>query len=222
MNSINDYYSKGQGKGEADHILPRHKKALSWLKKCDNVRKLLDVGCGSGLFLEQAKELLPDCKLYGIELNEMYVTDARSKGFEVLSFDVTQQWPFDDGKFDLIHCSAVIEHLFDYKKFFSEGNRCLKPGGTLILSCPNVASIQGRLELLMGNVPVWYRNFEHIRMWTKKYLVKILHDYGFKMVLFAGVHGQENAIRRILEFVAPTLSTEIVACFVKNAEVENK
>lgn len=219
MNSIIDYYSNGQGKGEAEYILPRHEKALSWLKKCGNAKKLLDVGCGSGLFLKHAKEVLPDCRFYGIELNEMYVTEARLKGFEVLSFDVTQQWPFDDRNFEVIHCSAVIEHLFDYKKFFSECNRCLKPGGALIISCPNAASLQCRLELLMGYVPVWYRNFEHIRLWTKKYLVKIIYQYGFKIVLFAGVHGQENITRRILEIVAPTLSTEFVAFFVKENEI---
>lgn len=219
MDTIIDYYSKGQGKGEAEYIVPRHEKALFWLKGLKGVKNFLDVGCGSGLFLEHAKKLLPDCKLYGIELNQMYFAEARSKGFEMHSFDVTHQWPFENENFDVIHCSAVIEHLFDYKKFFTECNRCLKPGGTLIISCPNVGSLQCRIELLTGNVPVWYRNFEHIRMWTKKYLVKIIGDYGFTMKLFAGVHGQKNIIRSLLEVIAPTLSTEFVVLFVKTDNI---
>jgi len=46
--------------------------------------------------------------------------------------------PFDDCQFDLICCYETIEHIGHRDLFFDELHRVMKPGGILILTCPNI------------------------------------------------------------------------------------
>ena len=45
--------------------------------------------------------------------------------------------PFDDKKFDLVLCYETIEHISNYKDFFSELERITNNRGIIILTCPN-------------------------------------------------------------------------------------
>ncbi len=47
--------------------------------------------------------------------------------------------PFDDNQFDFVISYETIEHISDYKKFFSEITRVTKKNGIIILTCPNVS-----------------------------------------------------------------------------------
>ena len=47
--------------------------------------------------------------------------------------------PFDDNQFDFVISYETIEHISDYKKFFSELIRVTKKNGIIILTCPNVS-----------------------------------------------------------------------------------
>ncbi len=51
-----------------------------------------------------------------------------------------------DSSWDFIVCNHVLEHVFDYKKALSELYRILKPGGTLIISFPILASLPTLIE----------------------------------------------------------------------------
>jgi len=47
--------------------------------------------------------------------------------------------PFQDGSFDSVFCSQVLEHVRDPLSVLEEFNRVLKPGGVLLLSVPHLA-----------------------------------------------------------------------------------
>jgi len=60
--------------------------------------------------------------------------------FDVRSINVERDlFPFDDGRFDLVMCCEILEHLLiNPSHMFYEAHRVLKPGGFIFVSTPNV------------------------------------------------------------------------------------
>lgn len=61
--------------------------------------------------------------------------------------------PFDAQSFDLIIMTEVLEHLLWPQILLVECRRLLKPGGRLLVSVPNIASLSYRLAWLLGRIP---------------------------------------------------------------------
>lgn len=61
----------------------------------------------------------------------------------------TQGLPFQDKHFDLVTCTEVIEHLEHYRYTLREMYRVLKPGGTLVLTTPNILNLKSRIRFLV-------------------------------------------------------------------------
>ena len=59
----------------------------------------------------------------------------------------------DDGYFDVIVLSDVIEHIVNLWPAMEEITRLLKPNGHVVISTPNIASLRARVSLLMGVFP---------------------------------------------------------------------
>lgn len=75
-----------------------------------------------------------------------------------------ERWPFADGHFDLVMLCEVIEHMeVDPMHVLSEINRCLSPGGRLLLSTPNSASSRILLSILNGYRPHFYMQYNTTR-----------------------------------------------------------
>ena len=76
----------------------------------------------------------------------------------------------------------LIEHLHYYyvTHVLSEINKSLKPGGYLILTTPNIASLFRRLRLILGKQPIYQY---HLREYTMPELT-MLERAGFKPVEF--------------------------------------
>jgi SAM-dependent methyltransferase len=95
--------------------------------------KVLDIGCGHADFAKYFNRT----DVYLFDGNEATITDLKSQYVNVFQ-GVLPKLPFADLQFDLIHCSHVIEHL-DAETLYQtilEMNRCLKPGGVLVISAP--------------------------------------------------------------------------------------
>lgn len=105
---------------------------FAW-KHLSGYSRILDVGCGAGLFLYYAPELI-----YGIDINPHNVNLCKSKGLQAsvgnaLSID------FPDNAFDAVHSSHVM-HIFSPEnamKYIKEMCRVCKPGGKVIVSLKN-------------------------------------------------------------------------------------
>jgi 2-polyprenyl-3-methyl-5-hydroxy-6-metoxy-1,4-benzoquinol methylase len=108
-------------------------------------RKLLDIGCADGLFLS----LFPSTvEKHGLDIVRR---DFPAGDFEFHEHDLSRGLPFADGSFDVIHCGEVIEHLLDSEALLRECRRCLAPGGTLVVSTPNLHYWRNFVEWLLGN-----------------------------------------------------------------------
>lgn len=104
--------------------------------------KFLDVGCGSGNFLEKQLQAGWDC--YGVEISQSAASLGRSRGFDI-RLGSLHECRFPSGYFDYIRASHSLEHVTRPRETLQEISRVLKSGGTLLLALPNVDSVAARL-----------------------------------------------------------------------------
>jgi SAM-dependent methyltransferase len=114
-------------------VVPFGLRELSQMKP----GKLLDIGCGSGDFLLQAKQM--GWQTLGIDLDSRACEVAQSKGLTVINAGVEQLGKLDE-KFDCLFCSHILEHTYDPIQFLMLMKSVLKPDGTILLSLPNSQS----------------------------------------------------------------------------------
>ncbi len=113
------------------------KKKFSIVSAYTKGNSILDVGCGTGEFLNFCKS--KGFSAYGIELNERpresakmnFNLDVREKITDFIQTGI---------KFDCISLWHVLEHIHDLKITIAEIKTLLKPGGVLIVALPNCNS----------------------------------------------------------------------------------
>jgi 2-polyprenyl-3-methyl-5-hydroxy-6-metoxy-1,4-benzoquinol methylase len=99
---------------------------------------LLDIGAGTGDFLNQAKN--NGWKCLGIEPNEKAKNIAIAKGVQF----VTTLDGLDDHSFDVITMWHVFEHVPDLEVQIKTLKRLLKPNGTIFIAVPNFKSFDAK------------------------------------------------------------------------------
>ena len=97
-------------------------------------KHILDVGCGLGMYVRKMRHFSPD--VYGVDIDPDKVAKA-SKELSNIQVAPAEKLPFPDGYFDVILSHEVIEHVNDDAQAIGEAYRCLKPGGRLVVFCPN-------------------------------------------------------------------------------------
>lgn len=83
--------------------------------------KVLDVGCASGGFFNIMRTLEPAIDYTGIDIVETAIDLARQR-YPEARFEVTdgEVIPFDDGTFDLVHCTSVLNNTPRYPEIWKE------------------------------------------------------------------------------------------------------
>jgi methionine biosynthesis protein MetW len=162
---------------------PRHEVALHLLNPGN---RLLDIGCWDGHLLELIRQAGLYKELYGVDILFEAVEKVKSKGFNAKIVDLnSESLAFPGEYFDAVTLLAVLEHVFDPNAVIREIKRVLRPGGTLIIDVPNVASFTNRTRILFGHMPVtsgdpgW--DGGHLHYFTKYTLDKFLLSEGFKI-----------------------------------------
>jgi methionine biosynthesis protein MetW len=115
--------------------------------------KILDLGCGDGTFTEKIMSKIGIKEAFAIEIIEDDIKKATSRGIKVFKENLNERLPFDNGTFDVIIASHVIEHLNDTDIFLKEVYRNLKDDGYLIIATPNLAAWLHIFFLILGKQP---------------------------------------------------------------------
>lgn len=94
--------------------------------------KILDVGCGSGLFVSLAAKLATD--VTGFDATKELIEEAklRNASIKFLTGEM-EELPFDDNKFDIITGFNSFQYASDVKHALSEAKRVLKDKGKLVV-----------------------------------------------------------------------------------------
>ena len=161
---------------------------------------ILDVGCGDGFATGVAARRNPGHHFAGLDWSALSLTAARQRGIAVLKAGLDAPClPIRPGSVDVVVMSEVIEHLVDTDSAIEAAYRVLAPGGSLLLSTPNLAAWYNRGLLAAGIQPVFSevslrsvfgrpgsQVAGHLHMFTRRALVEFLAAYGFSCVKVAG------------------------------------
>lgn len=109
--------------------------------------RILDVGCGLGLFLERFDSRKWD--KYGVDISDVAIAHARARGLTVKDYECAYDYP--DETFDVIVFRGTIQHIDTPFAIIKKCVTLLKKGGLMaFLSTPNSNSIYYRL---FGTLP---------------------------------------------------------------------
>ncbi|MDD5021964.1 MAG: methyltransferase domain-containing protein [Endomicrobiaceae bacterium] len=99
---------------------------------------LLDVACGTGIFIETVKEKNKNIKITGIDFAQNMI-DKATKKFPDMNFVVADvaNMSFDDNSFSKVMCLNAFPHFEDKNKAIKEIARVLKKDGVFILAHTN-------------------------------------------------------------------------------------
>lgn len=206
---IADYYKKYQHTGLSlkDFNPSRITRTLELVP--ERGHRILDIGCANGVLSELFKK--SGNSVVGIEINEKLVEEARKRIDKVLKSDIEERWPVPSSRFDVIVMSAILEHIFDYHHLLNEANRVLKVRGQLIIAVPNPVNLYDRLRVLFGKQPIWYKDYGHVRLWTKPFLRDILNMHGFNIIRWLGA----ERLLTFLENMYPTFCRILICKAIK-------
>ncbi|KAI1372349.1 S-adenosyl-L-methionine-dependent methyltransferase [Hypoxylon crocopeplum] len=94
----------------------------------ENVQKVLDVGCGTGIWAIDFADQFPNAEVVGVDLSPQQPQWLPPNlKFEV--DDVTRPWTYEPDSFDYIHMRWLVGAIPDWPALFKEVFTALKPGG---------------------------------------------------------------------------------------------
>lgn len=175
--SLTELYREVRDEDYLDHQEARVKTFRRALRRIGRTSgSLLDIGCGTGVFLCVARE--SGFRVTGIEPSLFASQYARNHyNLEVH----TCALPCDglpDERFDVITMWDVIEHLLSPLDALRSAYTLLSPGGELHLSTMDIGSLYARA---MGERWPWYMPM-HLHFFTRKTIRAMLAAAGFEEI----------------------------------------
>jgi 2-polyprenyl-3-methyl-5-hydroxy-6-metoxy-1,4-benzoquinol methylase len=149
-------------------------------------KKVLDIGCGSGVFGRILKQSERAKEVYGIELNREAASLAEKHLDKVYQANIESWTPeIQSESMDAMIMADVVEHLLDPWKTLKSISSFLQPDGIFIVSIPNVRCWRVTLPLLLKGE---WRYAEwglldkgHLRFFTRKSATRLLEEAGYSV-----------------------------------------
>lgn len=147
---------------------------------------LLDVGCWDGETTAAYRRVLGG-PASGVEVYAEQAARAEALGISVVGADLeVSPLPWPDATFDVVVVNQVFEHLKNVWLPMAEVARVLRPGGHLVFSVPNLASLHNRVMLAFGWQPSSIRTFgPHVRGFTYRQAREFVAFEGFYEIVRA-------------------------------------
>jgi len=154
------------------------RQALKFMKASSSNGKLLDVGCGIGVFPKLVERL--GLEVYALDP----AIEAIKYATEYFGLKNTVAGTIDDipphwQDFNFITAFAVLEHLEQSRELAKKIYQLLAPGGYFIMSTPN----RNRLSVKLGRREDWDYPPNHLTRWSKEVMNSFLNGIGFTNVM---------------------------------------
>jgi SAM-dependent methyltransferase len=153
-----------------------HSLLLGAIDGTGDGRRVLDLGCAGG-YLSEALAAR-GFSVVGVDLPGT----AHTGNIEFIAADLDSGLPALSGRFDLILCADILEHLRDPERMLRNARALLTPGGRLLASLPNSGHAYFRWQVLRGRFPQEDRGLfdrTHVRFYTYDGWVDLLRKSGF-------------------------------------------
>ena len=160
---------------EAKLMLPFKKKLLSLISVPTN-SKVLDVGCGSGSFLNMLSKQF-DCEGYGVDISQNMISIAQITN-PTMYFKTapSENIPLDDGLFDVITTNLTYHHFENVQIFAQEAFRLLKPKGLIYINeMYSPEFLRGFLNIFVPLIPAGC-----IKIFSPNEIINNFETKGFK------------------------------------------
>lgn len=148
---------------------------------------MLDYGAGTGELLAMLRSHCGSARMVGADY--LPKPASLSDDVEWVRGDLNYRLATDE-TFDVVVSTEVIEHLENPRHTFREFHRLLKPGGHLVLTCPNQESLRSYLSLMIGG---HFADFlgpsypAHITALVRADFTRIAQETGFSAPRFSYV-----------------------------------
>jgi len=161
-----DYYQNGVERSvlQKKWHLGKLRATIELLKSYDlKPKKVLDVGCASGWFLNEVAEVYPKAKYHGVDVYKRAI-EYGNKSYKQLDLKVSDahKLPYFSKTFDLVICTEVLEHVIDPDNVLKEIKRVLTDDGMAIIEMDSG-------NLLFRMVWYWWTNMRH-GVWENSHL----------------------------------------------------
>ena len=137
---------------------------------------LLEVGPGFGTFAALARSAFD--RVSAVERTPAMAAACRRQGVNVYETAIEDLPETFDDPADVLAFFEVIEHIFDPAAFLRIGARLLRPGGLLVLTCPNGAGFDTQV-LGARSVAV---DTEHVNLFNPRSLSLLVERLGFEVL----------------------------------------
>lgn len=155
------------------------------------MKRILDVGCGTGELIRGLYKEKKDCDFYGIDFSSKNIKTCISKNkFNNVFFNVGigEKLGFEDDFFDEVYCTEVLEHVDDFEKTINEIKRVLKKGGKLTLSVP----LKKSEVILVKLNPNYFEQVGHKRFFSKEDILNALKTHKFEVKKYTAYNSIEH------------------------------
>lgn len=130
-------------------------------------RRILDVGCGTGIMLGYLAQY---GQVKGVDISKRAIAFCQARGFKNVHLGDAQKLPFPDNSFDVITAFDILEHIKDDQEALKEFFRVLRPGSFVLLSVPAFPIIWSSHDEVL----------HHFRRYSPTYIKKILRKANLK------------------------------------------
>ncbi len=150
--------------------------------------RILDIGCSNGALGHALKQIVPERRIFGVELDTNFATEAARHIDCVVNADVNSlDWEgrLGEYKFDCIVFADVLEHLVDPVLCLGQAIKKLSPEGSIVISLPNFRHVSVLWSVFfLGQFPMRDRGIfdrTHLRWFTLSDAHNLVTGCGLKV-----------------------------------------
>jgi len=164
-----------------------------------NGQRILDAGCGIGAYVRALRSLTD--AVYGVDIDEEKIAEA-SRDLPNLVVASVEHLPFPTNSFDVILSHETIEHVHDDAQAIREAYRVVRPGGRIVLFCPNrlypfeTHGVYLGRRYIFGNIPLigWLpdalrrRLAPHVRSYRRHDVHRLFQKLPGRWIVFTQIY----------------------------------